>query len=54
MRVSVSLAVKLLNDGVSCDEIIEEYPDLEQSLHAGAMVVVEDSRCRVRVLPITN
>ncbi len=30
MRISVSLIVNLVANGMTVDEIIEEYPDLEQ------------------------
>jgi uncharacterized protein (DUF433 family) len=41
MRISVSLIVNLIANGMTVDEIIEEYPDLEpediqQALHYAA------------------
>ncbi len=47
MRISVSLIVNLIANGMSKEEIIQEYPDLEQadieeSLHYAAWVAREE------------
>ena len=57
LRVTVGTVVGLLAAGRSRAEILEAYPylepeDIDQALATGALVVVEEWRNRVRILPL--
>lgn len=57
MRISVSLVVNLVANGMTFDEIIEEYPDLEiedirQALHYAAWTASDDIYAPIEKLSI--
>ena len=65
MRITVSLLLKLVSNGMSTDEILAAYPELEKEdidivsqleddLRKGIVVSVDDISARFRNLPITR
>ena len=65
MRITVSLLLKLVSNGMSTDEILAAYPELEKEdidivsqledeLKKGIVVSVDDISARFRDLPITR
>ena len=57
MRIPVSVIVGQIAHGATFSEILEGYPDLErddiqQAIEYAAWLTIEESRCRVRRLPI--
>lgn len=65
MRITVGAVVGMLSAGRSAEEILASYPALEaqdigqalayeSQLCAGALVVIDELRSRVRILPIAR